>query len=75
MKHLLPSEFSTEPLPLHSIVAWPCEALDRWMRQQQDRLNVRSFGLPHLNLRAPFQTPLGEKDLVDAIREALRELK
>lgn len=63
------------PAPLHSIVAWPPEVLDTWMRRQQDRLNVRGFGLPHLNLRAPFETPLHSKELVAAFRQELREQK
>ncbi|MFC4638520.1 2'-5' RNA ligase family protein [Deinococcus hohokamensis] len=58
--------------PLHSMVAWPPEALDTWMRRTQERLGVRGFGLPHLNLRAPFQTPLRSTELVAAFREALR---
>ncbi|WP_135229608.1 2'-5' RNA ligase family protein [Deinococcus fonticola] len=63
-----------EPLaPLHSIVAWPPEVLDTWMRRQQERLNVRGFGLPHLNLRAPFQTPLRSKELVAAFRAELKD--
>lgn len=63
-----------DPAPgaLHSIVAWPPEALDTWMRRTQKRLNVSGFGLPHLNLRAPFQTPLSGPELVRACREALR---
>ncbi len=60
-----------EPRALHSIVAWPPEILDTWMRRQQERLNVRSFGLPHLNLRAPFQTPLSSAELVAAMRGAV----
>ena len=60
------------PAPLHSIVAWPPEVLDTWMRRTQEKLNVASFGLPHLNLRAPFQTPLDAPALVAAFREALR---
>ena len=39
------------PSPLYSIVAWPPEALDSWLRRLQDRLNVRGFGLPHLKDR------------------------
>lgn len=60
-----------KPVPLHSIVAWPPEVLDTWMRRQQERLNVRGFGLPHLNLRAPFETPLSAQELVAAFRQAL----
>jgi len=60
------------PSPLYSIVAWPPEALDSWLRRLQDRLNVRGFGLPHLNVRAPFQTPLRSAELVAVCRDVLR---
>lgn len=60
------------PSPLYSIVAWPPEALDSWLRRLQDRLNVRGFGLPHLNIRAPFQTSLRGRELVAACRDVLR---
>ncbi|WP_245872869.1 2'-5' RNA ligase family protein [Deinococcus planocerae] len=60
------------PQALHSLVAWPPEVLDTWLRRTQERLGVRGFGLPHLNLRAPFQTPLGGPDLVAAFRDVLR---
>ncbi|GGR89450.1 2'-5' RNA ligase family protein [Deinococcus sedimenti] len=60
------------PSPLYSIVAWPPEALDSWLRRQQDRLNVRGFGLPHLNIRAPFQTSLRSAELVATCRDVLR---
>ncbi|MFC4428005.1 2'-5' RNA ligase family protein [Deinococcus navajonensis] len=63
---------SGPPGPLHSVVAWPPEALDTWMRRTQEQLGVRGFGLPHLNLRAPFQTSLRSAELVAAFREALR---
>lgn len=62
------------PAPLHSIVAWPPEVLDTWMKKQQERLNVRGFGLPHLNLRAPFETPISSKELVTAFRAELKDL-
>lgn len=58
--------------PLHSVVAWPPEVLDTWMRRQQERLNVRGFGLPHLNLRAPFETSLSSTELIAAFRQELR---
>ncbi|MPY66159.1 2'-5' RNA ligase family protein [Deinococcus sp. SDU3-2] len=58
--------------PLYSLVAWPPEALDTWLRRTQERLGVRGFGAPHLNLRAPFQTDLSTGELVAAFREALR---
>lgn len=73
MKQNFLPDITSPPLPLHSIVAWPSEALDSWMLRQQQHLNVRGFGPPHLNLRAPFQTPLGEKELIAAIRAALRD--
>jgi 2'-5' RNA ligase len=71
MTLLLPAPTGA-PGPLYSIVAWPPETLDSWLRRLQERLNVRGFGLPHLNLRAPFQTPLGSPELVDACRGVLR---
>lgn len=58
--------------PLYSLVAWPPEALDTWLRGVQEALNVRAFGAPHLNLRAPFQTALQPPELVAAFREVLR---
>ncbi len=72
MKNVFLPSIGDDPRPLYSIVAWPSEALDTWMTRQQERLNVRGFGLPHLNLRAPFQTPLESEELVSAMREALR---
>lgn len=71
MTVFLPPISETPPV-LYSIVAWPPEVLDTWMRRTQERLNVRGFGLPHLNLRAPFQTPLGSPELVATFRELLR---
>lgn len=73
MKNVFLPDIPEAPRPLHSIVAWPPEVLDTWMIRQQERLNVRSFGLPHLNLRAPFQTPLSSAELVAAMREVLRD--
>lgn len=61
------------PKPLHSLVAWPPEVLDTWMRRQQEKLNVRAFGLPHLNLRAPFQTTLRSAEMICALRELLKD--
>lgn len=58
--------------PLYSLVAWPSPALDTWLRRTQEQLNVRGFGAPHLNLRAPFQTSLSAPELVAAFREVLR---
>ncbi|WP_295814896.1 2'-5' RNA ligase family protein [uncultured Deinococcus sp.] len=60
--------------PLHSVVAWPPAVLDTWMRRLQRDLNVAGFGTPHLNLRAPFQTPLSSSELVSGLRSALRDL-
>jgi 2'-5' RNA ligase len=54
------------------VVAWPPQALDTWMRRAQATLNVSGFGLPHLNLRAPFQTSLSSADLIAAFRDRLR---
>lgn len=71
MTHLLPP-LPEPPRPLYSLVAWPPQVLDTWMRRAQARLNVSGFGLPHLNLRAPFQTSLSGPELVAAFREGLR---
>ncbi|ANC71810.1 2'-5' RNA ligase family protein [Deinococcus radiodurans] len=68
--HSAPGE---APAPLYSVVAWPPEALDTWMRRVQERLGVRGFGLPHLNLRAPFTTPLSSAELIAGLRGALQE--
>lgn len=62
-----------KPPPLHSLVAWPPEALDTWMRRTQARLGVSGFGLPHLNIRAPFQTSLSAAELTAAFRDVLRD--
>ncbi|AIZ45814.1 2'-5' RNA ligase [Deinococcus radiopugnans] len=71
MTHSLPP--LPEPArPLFSLVAWPPQVLDTWMRRTQAALNVSGFGLPHLNLRAPFQTSLEGSELVAAFREGLR---
>lgn len=69
------TSFSESAAPLFSIVAWPPEVLDSWLRRLQERLGVRGFGLPHLNLRAPFQleVPLAGSELVAVFREVLRE--
>ncbi|CAM3814716.1 2'-5' RNA ligase family protein [Deinococcus frigens] len=71
MTHHLPP-IPEPPRPLYSLVAWPPQVLDTWMRRAQATLNVSGFGLPHLNLRAPFQTSLGSPDLMAAFREGLR---
>jgi 2'-5' RNA ligase len=57
---------------LYGLVAWPSPELDRWLRQQQERLGVRAYGEPHLNLRAPFPSQGTEDDLVAAVRHLLR---
>ena len=57
--------------PLYSVVAIPPPQLDTWLRRKQEHLNVRGFGAPHLNLRAPFQTPLRSEELIGACRAAL----
>lgn len=67
-----PDARNAPPGPLYSLVVWPPQALDTWLRRTQERLNVRSFGAPHLNLRAPFQTSLSAPELVAAFREVLR---
>lgn len=59
--------------PLYSVVAWPPPQLDTWLRRKQELLNVRGFGAPHLNLRAPFQTPLRGEALIGACRAAVGE--
>ncbi|WP_229775830.1 2'-5' RNA ligase family protein [Deinococcus ruber] len=61
------------PRPLYGLVAWPCSTLDRWLRQQQQRLGVRAFGEPHLNLRAPFSAEPSEAALVDSLRSLLAQ--
>ena len=71
MTHFLPP-IPESPRPLYSLVAWPPQVLDTWMRRTQARLNVSGFGLPHLNLRAPFQTSLEGSELVAAFRDGLR---
>lgn len=58
--------------PLHSVVAWPPGALDLWMRRVQAELRVSGFGGPHLNLRAPFSTPLEAAELMARLRAELR---
>ena len=64
---------SPRPSPLYSLVAWPPEVLDTWLRRTQERLNVRGFGAPHLNIRAPFHTELSGPLLVAAFRDVLRD--
>lgn len=62
---------SVEAGALYSVVAWPPEALDTWLRRLQAELGVSGFGLPHLNLRAPFSTPLGGAELMAQFRREL----
>ena len=64
---------SDPPQALCSVVAWPPPQLDTWLRRKQEHLNVRGFGAPHLNLRAPFQTPLRSGALIGACRTAIAE--
>lgn len=67
-------DFFLDPAaPLTSVVAWPSEKLDTWLRKQQQSLGVSGFGAPHLNLRAPFQTTLSDEELVRALRQAIGE--
>ena len=56
---------------LYGLVAWPSPVLDVWLRQQQQRLGVRAFGEPHLNLRAPFSARIGQPQLVASLRDLL----
>lgn len=58
---------------LHSVVAWPPEALDTWLRRLQAELRVSGFGWPHLNLRAPFSTPLEGHELIARLRRELKD--
>lgn len=55
----------------YSLVAWPPPRLDGWLRKLQDSLGVSGFGVPHINIRAPFQTELSRRELIDHFREAL----
>ena len=57
--------------PLYGLVAWPCPELDGWLRALQARLNVRAYGEPHLNLRAPFPADVPEETLVHDLRALL----
>lgn len=55
----------------YSLVAWPPPKLDGWVRRRQDELGVSSFGVPHINLRAPFQTNLPKAELIERFRDVL----
>ncbi|MFC6590749.1 2'-5' RNA ligase family protein [Deinococcus lacus] len=55
----------------YSLVAWPPEALDTWLRRIQERLAVRGFGVPHLNIRTPFHTDIPRAELIDRFRDVL----
>ena len=57
--------------PLYGLVAWPSPELDRWLREQQERLGARAYGEPHLNLRAPFHILGSEEELVASLRGLL----
>lgn len=57
--------------PLYGLVAWPSPELDSWLRREQQRLQVRSYGEPHLNLRAPFYSACDEAELVASLRRML----
>jgi 2'-5' RNA ligase len=57
--------------PLYGLVAWPSPELDRWLRTQQLRLEVRAYGEPHLNLRAPFPILGTEEALISSLRGML----
>lgn len=73
MRPDLPDAFLSGPL--YSLVAWPTTTLDAWLRRTQEELGVRSFGVPHLNIRAPFQTDLTATELQAAYRDLLRGQK
>ncbi|GHG07360.1 2'-5' RNA ligase [Deinococcus piscis] len=55
----------------YSLVAWPPPRLDGWLRKLQDQLGVSGFGVPHINLRAPFQTELSRRELIERFRDVL----
>jgi 2'-5' RNA ligase len=57
--------------PLYGLVAWPSPELDGWLRQQQERLGVRAYGEPHLNLRALFCIQHDEETLISSLRKLL----
>lgn len=56
----------------YSLVAWPPNELDKWIRGLQQDLEVRGFGSPHINLRAPFESALSSAELVNQIRRVLK---
>lgn len=55
----------------YSLVAWPPPRLDGWLRKLQEELGISGFGVPHINIRAPFQTELTRRELMNRFREAL----
>ena len=55
----------------YSLVAWPPPKLDSWLRRVQEQLGVSGFGVPHINVRAPFQTELSRRELIDRFRDVL----
>ncbi|WP_424949337.1 2'-5' RNA ligase family protein [Deinococcus sp.] len=62
------------PGPLYGLVAWPSPQLDGWMRGEQERLGVRAYGEPHLNLRALFPITGTQDALVAALRDLLADV-
>lgn len=59
----------------YGLVAWPSAKLGGWLRDLQAAHSVSGYGVPHLNLRAPFQTTLGRAELIEQSREALAGLE
>lgn len=55
----------------YSLVAWPPPRLDGWLRRLQEQLGVSGFGVPHINLRAPFRTELSRRELIERFRDVL----
>ncbi|WP_261663107.1 2'-5' RNA ligase family protein [Deinococcus sp. Marseille-Q6407] len=55
----------------YSLVAWPPPKLDAWLRRMQIKLDVSGFGVPHINIRAPFQTELSRSELIAQFRDVL----
>lgn len=61
--------------PLYGLVAWPSPELHSWMRRQQQRLGVRAYGEPHLNLRGLFGVQHREDTLIGALRTLLEGVR
>lgn len=55
----------------YSLVAWPPSKLDGWLRRVQEELGVSGFGVPHINLRAPFRTELSRQEVIARFRDVL----